>query len=180
MPAAEVLRFPPPSVHVAALQKVRAAFYGLGAKEGFEVVRALPGIAPSTRAAAQWARDKGVSDESGLAIQSFAFATGSLQEKVRGAATQCRNLAREMQRWYVGLVPRNGGPVSARRIGCSRRKPVRGHSNCRAPVSSRAPGLTAKTVRNVKTRPYSGCGARRRRTLALYAGIAQSAPRRDV
>ena len=57
MPAAEVLRFPPPSVHVAALQKVRAAFYGLGAKEGFEVVRALPGIAPSTRAAAQWSRD---------------------------------------------------------------------------------------------------------------------------
>ena len=78
VPAAEVLRFPPPSVHVAALQKVRAAFYGLGAKEGFEVVRALPGIAPSTRAAAQWARDKGVPNESGRVLQNFASAMSSL------------------------------------------------------------------------------------------------------
>ena len=70
-------RFVPASAFLAVLQKVRAAFDGPGANEGFELARALSGFAPITRAAAQRARDKGVPDESGHAFQNFASAMSS-------------------------------------------------------------------------------------------------------
>ena len=67
------------------------------------MVRALSGFGPSTRAAAQWARDKGASDESGRVLQNVALTLGSLKEKGRKARFQHRLLAHEVQRWYVGL-----------------------------------------------------------------------------
>ena len=103
MPAAGVLRFVPPSAYLAVLQKVRAALDGPGANEGFELARALSGFSPSARAAAQWAHNKGVSDESGRALRKFAVAMGSPQKKARAAAFQRRILARKLQRRYVGL-----------------------------------------------------------------------------
>ena len=67
------------------------------------MVLALSGFAPSAHAADQWARDKGVSDESGRAPQNSVVAMGSMQEEGRGAAFQRRILAPKLQRWYVGF-----------------------------------------------------------------------------
>ena len=58
VPAADELRFVPPSAYLSVLQKVRAAFGGPGAKEEFELARVLCGFAPSARAAPQWVRDR--------------------------------------------------------------------------------------------------------------------------
>ena len=71
-----MLRFAPPSAYLVVLEQVRAVFDGAGAKEGFELVRALSGFTPGTRAAAQLARDKGAAEESGRPLQNFAGAMG--------------------------------------------------------------------------------------------------------
>ena len=61
-----------------------------------------PGFAPNARAVALRPKSKGVSDESGRAIQGHAFTFDYSQEKVRRAAPQRRVLAQKLQRWFIG------------------------------------------------------------------------------
>ena len=158
-PAVDMLRSVPQPAYLAVLRKVRAAFDGPGANAGSELARALSGFPPIARAAPQWARDKCASDESGRALQNFAFAMEALNEKVRSAAPQRRILVRKMQLWYVGLgLEMRKTPASFRKetdtsAGNRLQPPQTGPwpSNCRAPAASCAQGLIARSVRSANT-----------------------------
>ena len=188
-PAADALRFVSPSAYSAVLRKFRAAFDGPGAKEGFESIRVLPGIAPSTRSAAQWEEENDAFDGSVRASQNFVFATGSLEEKVRRAAFQRRIVARSLQRRCVslGLKMRRALAPILKEFGMSV-----GDCLLWPPTSPWPFGLScigsvvcAKTdcrtcPRREDVRPLPGCSPWERRTLMIALGVTQLVRRLGV
>ena len=175
-------RFVPASTFLALLQKLRAAFDGPGANEGFELARALSGFAPITRAAAQRAHDKGVSDESGRALQDSASATGSPQEEARGAASQRRILAHRAQRRYVGSGLKMRAALASALIESGLPQQTGSwpsELSCAGSVVCTRPDCK-KCLYRANARPFPGCSERERRMLMIARGITQLARRLDV